>query len=152
MAGIDVIEELLTRATLAGRVDEEMIRLAEAKLSVQFPTSYRLFLSRFGAAICPGFEIAGLFDVGGEDGGPPLFSDVVTGTLQKRRSSHGAFSSAYVPISDDGGDYTFCLATGSFNAAGECPVVVVGPGADSVVVADDFFAFLVRSFDGSIAF
>jgi hypothetical protein len=58
----------------------------------------------------------------------------------------------YVPISDNGGDYTYCLDTSRSNSQGECPVIVLGPGADAVVVADNFFDFVLRSFSGGLSF
>lgn len=152
MAEIEDIRNRLEAATLAGGVDEEMIQEAEAKLGVRFPTSYRMFLSQFGAALCIGFEIAGLFDASGDDDEPPLWSSVVASTLQKRRASGGLIPNEYVAISDDGGDYTFYLDTSRIDAQGECPVVVLGPGADAVVVADGFFDFLSHSFAGTISF
>ncbi len=54
---------------------------------------------------------------------------------------------AYVAISSDGGDYTFYLDSGG-GKGGEHPVVVLGPGADAVVVATDFFDFVSRSSSG----
>jgi len=152
MTEFEDIGKLLATATLPGGVEDEVIRAAEVKLGVQFPPSYRLFLSRYGAALCAGFEIAGLFYAGNDDEGPPLWSDVVAATLQRRRQSDGLIPDSYVPVSDDGGDYTFYLDTTCSESQGECPVVVLGPGADGVIVAEDFFEFLVRSFEGSLSF
>jgi cell wall assembly regulator SMI1 len=146
------VKELLLAATVAGGVDEESIRQAEAKLGIRFPPSYRAFVSHFGAALCRGFELAGLFDAGKDDDGPPLWSDVVAATTQRRRISGGLIPNEYVPVSDDGGDYTFFLDMSRANAEGECPVVAIGPGADAVVVAEDFFDFVKRSFEGSLSF
>jgi hypothetical protein len=58
----------------------------------------------------------------------------------------------YVPISDDGGDYTFYLDTAHLGPERECPVIVLGPGADAVIVADDFLDFVCRAFAGRISF
>lgn len=152
MCDIAKIKDRLKSAILAGGVGEEAILEAELLLGVRFPPSYRTFLSQFGAALCGGFEIAGLFDVSGGDGEPPLWSSVVTYTLQKRRGSSGLFPTEYLAISDDGGDYTFYLDTSRVDVNGECPVVVLGPGADAVVIAEDFFGFVDRSFAGTILF
>jgi hypothetical protein len=152
MADIEQIRKLLETSMLAGGVDADAIQDAEKSLGVQFPPSYRTFLSQFGAVLCTGFEIAGLFDANGDDDCPPLWSDVVTSTSQRRRVSGGLIPKEYVVISDDGGDYTFYLDTSRPDAQGECPVIVLGPGADAVVAADDFFDFLRRSFDGNVSF
>jgi hypothetical protein len=152
MVDIEDIRKLLGTSTLAGGVDAIAIQAAEAKLGVRFSASYRTFLSDFGAALCTGFEIAGLFEADGGDDGPPLWLNVVTFTIQKRRFSGGLIPNGYVAISDDGGDYTFYLDTSRLDALGECPVVVLGPGADAVVVADDFFDFVRRFFEGSLTY
>jgi hypothetical protein len=151
MADLEQVEQLLASAMVAGPVDDKAIQVAESELSVRFPPSYRLFLSRFGAALCQGFRIEGLFEAENDDE-PPLWSNVVTSTLQLRRGSQGQIPNEYVPVSDDGGDYTFYLDTTRADSQGECPVIVLGPGADSVVVAEDFFDFVVRSFENSLSF
>ncbi|MBN1911153.1 MAG: SMI1/KNR4 family protein [Pirellulales bacterium] len=152
MAGLEQVEQLLATVTLAGPVDDKVIQMAEKELGVLFPPSYRFFLSKFGAALCTGFELAGLFDKDNTEDGPPLWSDVVTTTLQERRASESQIPDSYVPVSDDGGDYTFYLDTARVDSRGECPVVVLGPGADGVVVAEDFFDFIVRLFEGNVLF
>jgi hypothetical protein len=149
MATLEDVDKLLSGATVAGPADTETIRSAEAKLGVSFPPSYRAFLARYGAAIGKGTEIAGLFRNDKPDE-PPLWSDVVSSTLGTRRASRGYIPKEYVPISSDGGDYTFYLDTGCLDTEGECPVRVLGPGADGLVVAKDFFEFVVRAFGGTI--
>ena len=51
----------------------------------------------------------------------------------------------YIPISDDGGDYTFYLDTGKTDASGESPVIVLGPGRDGVMVSPTFVEFVERT-------
>jgi antitoxin YobK len=146
MSDIGQIENLLTSCTLAGPADEEMIVSAQANLGVQFPQSYKAFLARFGAALCSGFEIAGLFRHTKSDE-PPLWSNVVTDTQLRRKAG---IPKEFVAISDNGGDFTYYLDTSRFNAASECPVIVLGPGADGPVVADTFVDFVVRAFSGRL--
>ncbi len=142
MATFEEVSRLLETASLAGPASEEAIKCAEDKLGVQFPPSYRQFLASCGAALCRGFEIAGLFPSPNDDG-PPLWSDVVTATCQKRRASQGLIPSGYVAVSDDGGDYTFYLDTTHRGPEGGYPVLALGPGVDSVVVARGFFDFVI---------
>jgi len=151
MGDIGQIEELLTECALAGPVEEEMIASAERDLSVQFPQSYKAFLARFGAALCSGFEIAGLFRPAPCDE-PPLWSNVVTKTNQLRRRAGDLLPKEYVAISGDGGDYTYYLDTGRLDASSECPVIVLGPGADASVVAETFIDFVIRAFSNRITF
>ena len=55
-------------------------------------------------------------------------------------------------ISDDGGDYTYYLATAQSGLNGEAPVVVLGPGANGVVVAAELSEFVARSLECTISF
>lgn len=149
MRSINDLMSLMNSATAAGPASNKMIARAEQELDIRFPPSYREFLATYGAALCPGFEIAGLFSVH-DEGCPPLWMDVAIATRQMRRHSHGQIPADFVVISDDGGDFTFYLETANTNSSGECPVVVLGPGVDSVVVAQDFFDYIVLSFEGKI--
>jgi hypothetical protein len=144
-------ELLQSGATVAGPASRQMIEDGETTLAVRFPPSYRHFLAAFGAALCPGFEIAGLFRTSTPDE-PPLFTDVVATTLQVRRALRGEIPHEYVAISDDGGDYTFYLVSSTCSEEREAPVVVLGPGADGVVVADDLPDFVVRSYERTLTF
>lgn len=146
------IQHLFDAGIVAGPASEQDIESAERSLSVKFPGSYRKFLSIYGAALCSGFEIAGVFAAwrGNE---PPMWSDVVAATRQKRRGSRGLIPADYVAISDDGGDYTFYLNTATRDSAAECPVVAVGPGIeDPAVVAADFAEFVLRRSEDSLSF
>ena len=149
MADFKDIERLLETAAVAGPANEDLICSAEAELGVKFPPSYRQFLCRFGAAQGKGWELAGLFQNEGGDDEPPRWSDIITDTLQRRRYS---IPNEYLPVSDDGGDYTFYLDTGQAGSKGECPVVVLGPGADAVKVAEDYFDFVVRLAENRLSF
>jgi cell wall assembly regulator SMI1 len=151
MVKFEDITKIMKKANIAGPASEEMIKAAEDELGVRFPPSYRYFLKSYGAALCTGFEIGGLFTSSGDDE-PPLWTDVVTAALRKRRISRGSIPNEYIPISDEGGDYTFYLDTTQRRSDGECPVVVLGPGADDVVVAESFFDFVTRTFERGISF
>jgi hypothetical protein len=97
----------------------------------------------FGAVFGNGFEISGL-DPDRRD--PPLWSDVVDGTLGARSASRGHIPNHYILISDDGGDYSYYMDTSVTDSRGECPVIVLGPGAEGVVARDfDEFLFLMAT-------
>jgi hypothetical protein len=129
------------RPLVLGPVPEERIASAEKELGLSFPKSYRAFLQHFGAAAMWGYEIAGLPLESWTDGDPPsCWSHVADDTLGYRR--RGRLPDPYVVISSDGGDYWFLLDTSRVDAAGECPVLIWGPGADGVVVASSFLHFL----------
>ena len=145
------LERALDGCDAAGPATDDLIAAAENELGVTFPPSYRRFLAIYGAVACRGFLIAGLFQDEPNDQ-PPLWLNVLRYTGQLRRSSRGLIPRAYVALSDDGGDYKFYLDTSRVNDAGECPVVVLGPGADDLRVADDFVDFVVKSAEESISF
>ena len=148
---LEDIEAQLGRCCVAGPASPRKIADAEKELGVEFPDGYRWFLGKYGAALCEGFRIAGLFEEGPDDE-PPLWSNVVTYTSQLRHASHGRFPSHYLAISDDGGDYKFYLDTSCLGLTRECPVIVEGPGVDGKVVAGTFIEFLARTFDDDISF
>lgn len=150
MATFEDIAHWLVDCTTAGPASQEMIGSAESRLGVHFPPSYRQFLATYGAAVCSGFEIAGLF-FGEKKDEPPLWSDVVALTLQRRRVAR-FLPSGHVVISDDGGDYTYYLDTTKCKPGEECPVVALGPGVDGVIIGENFLDFVVRSFEGRISF
>jgi len=151
MSSLKDIVRLLEKATIAGGVSDQVIHAAEERLGVRFPPSYRQFLSRYGALFTEGSELSGLFEYICEEE-PPLWSDVVTETLQMRQGPGGRAFDEYVAISSDGMDYMFYLDTSRTNEKDECPVIVLGPGADGVDVAEDLFDFVRRSCEGTLAF
>ena len=146
MADFEDLGALLAQCAVAGPASEEVISAAEAHLGVRFPQSYRTFLATSGAALCQGFEIAGLFRHADKNR-PPLWSDVVASNLRIQHRSH--IPTGYVAISSDGAEVTYYLDTANTRRDGECAVVALGPGVDSVAVAASFPEFLVRCFEHS---
>jgi cell wall assembly regulator SMI1 len=136
------LKTLFERCDVAGPATSEAIATAEAELEVRFPPQYRGFLLTHGAALCDGFEIAGLFQDAADE--PPLWSNVVTRTKRLRKASGGSIPNHFVAVADDGGDYKFYLDTSRRDDFDECPVVVLGPGADEIVVAHSFAEFVGR--------
>ncbi len=144
-------DAVLSRATVSGHVEEAVIRKAETSLGVTFPPSYRAFLEEFGAALGDGFEIAGLFN-DEVDHGPPQWNHVVKRTLRIRRASGDRVPKGYIAVSGDGGDHIYYLDTTRKRQDGECPVIALGPGAEGVVIAEEFVEFVVRLSKREIAF
>jgi hypothetical protein len=147
----DTIRKILVSGELSGGVDEDFIRQAELELGTRFPPSYREFLTQYGAAVCTGLDVAGLFTSSNNDA-PPLWSNVVKSTIQRRKASRGLLPHEYLFIGDDGGDYSFFLDTSRAHGSGECPVIALGPGVDASIVADDFEDFLRRSLSGTLKY
>jgi cell wall assembly regulator SMI1 len=137
------LRRLLKAKQCFGPVPEATIVSAERELGVRFPPSYRAFLSNYGAGGAPPpYDLYGLPDTRNTDDEPPLWLHIVDMAKSARAASRGIISPAFVPLSSDGGDYSFYLDTTRVNASGECPVIAMGPGADELVVADEFLQFL----------
>ncbi|NLI47387.1 MAG: SMI1/KNR4 family protein [Acidobacteria bacterium] len=145
------LEELIAKRLHAGPAPESVIWEAEKSLGVVFPPSYRRFLMKFGAALGEGFELAGLFEQGGEDE-PPQWNHVVSQTLRLRRASHHQLPPSLIAVLGDGEDHVYYIDTTRRRADGESPVVAIGPGTDNVVIADNFSVFVIRIHKGRIAF
>src|SRR5262249_31585226 len=135
-----------------GPVGERDIAAAEQELGVRFPTSYRIFLKHFGAAwLRPPIEVAGLGSFRHTDPAQPLWLNVLDVTASMRRYAYtSSIPRQYIPFSDDGGDYQFYLDTGSIDACGESPVVVLGPGRDGVIVSRSFVEFVESVVSGRL--
>ena len=138
---IERLRSALRAAKSFGPVSDETIATAERALGVSFPKGYRAFLSLFGASLGQGYELAGLFHTVDSDS-PPMWRDVVSTTLRRRRVSRGHISSSFIFVSDDGCDDAFYLDTAQRDADSESPVVVLGPGRDCQIVASTFVEFV----------
>lgn len=148
---IVLLHEVMGSAECAGCLSEESVSEAELVLSVSFPPSYRDFLLNFGAAEVGFYRIAG---IAAEQAmlTPPRWLNVVTHSNQLRRSFGDLLPRGHIAISDDGGENKFFLDTSTSNSEGECPVVVLGPGRDGVIVAPDFAHFVAMCADDSFDF
>jgi hypothetical protein len=145
-------EKYLESGIIAGPVSEEQIKEAERTLAVRFPPSYRAFLAKYGAALVDAIDIPGIYVVGDSKDGPPLWLDVVLTTKQTRRALKDRLPLDYVWISHDGCDHAFYLATSQFTDNGECPVVVLGPRADNVAIADNFVDFFIQRVENRLSY
>lgn len=151
MAKVDEMEELCAKGQFVGPASESAIREAEKSLGVVFPSSYRRFLMKFGAALGEGFESAGLFEQTG-DAEPPQWTHVVNQTLRLRRASHHQLPLGLIAVSGDGEDHVYYIDTSRRRADGESPVVAIGPSADNVVIAESFSDFVILAHQGRITF
>ena len=89
---------------------------AEAKLSVKFPESYKVFLNLYGWARFASNEFYGL----GAD--VPAHLGLVMNTSAERTEMQPTIPQSLVPVLNDGGGNHYCLDTQGMND-GECPVV-----------------------------
>jgi antitoxin YobK len=150
---LDRLKRAIADGKHPGPVAEADIAAAEKELGVRFPTSYRVFLTHFGAAWLPSsVEVAGLGPGRCTDPTPPLWEHVVDVTTMVRRDSRDFIPHEYVRFSSDGEDCAFYLDTGNVDANGESPVVVLGPGRDSVIIAHSFVEFVEGAVSGRLEY
>jgi antitoxin YobK len=112
----EIIEANRGSAEIVGGVPFEEVWVAEGKLGVTFPESYKQFLQQFGAVNLAGSQIYGL---GAPDTGLP---SVIFAT-ETLRASDDFFPADLVVIQDTGEGDLLCLATSRMSDEGECPVV-----------------------------
>ena len=98
-----------------GATDRE-IADAERTLGIQFPTSYKAFLSRFGWAEIYNDTLYGL--------GPDVPQEyaLARNAFSERYEAQPFIPQHLVPIMNDGAGNNFCLDTSRLDN-GECPVV-----------------------------
>ncbi|WP_353506554.1 MULTISPECIES: SMI1/KNR4 family protein [unclassified Variovorax] len=132
------VAALLEKGDCSGPVTEEFISEVEHQHELTFPSEYRTFLLRYGAALLPGVEVYGLVPAYVESE-PPVWTDLRS-QLTTRRDR---LCARLVPISDDGSDLRFYLSCADGPTFGT--VLVHGPGADEVCVSSGFFEFLERA-------
>jgi antitoxin YobK len=112
----EIIEANRESAEIVGGVPFEEVWVAEGKLGVTLPESYKQFLQQFGAVNLEGSQIYGL---GTPDSGLP---SVIFAT-ETLRGSDDFFPADLVVIQDTGEGDLLCLATSRMSEEGECPVV-----------------------------
>jgi hypothetical protein len=104
----ELVRELLDRthgvSTFVGPKPERLIKLAQKRLSMKFPETYRRFLLEYGAGGVGGVEFYGVVQEEFEQSGYP---DVVWLTLKGRREWY--LPKFLLPVYDLGDGELFCL-------------------------------------------
>ncbi|HEX5243746.1 MAG TPA: SMI1/KNR4 family protein [Tepidisphaeraceae bacterium] len=138
-----------------GPISEDLLPPIEHELGVSLPRSFRAYLLGFAGGLMLGYEICGIPTEKARI--PSLQLDPpITGTSEsailsiidanRRRREHQP--AGYIYFCGDGGDFAFYFDTNRMTLDGECPVVMYGPGAAGVVVANDYIDFLKRLAEG----
>lgn len=91
------LADVLGGCETSGPVAQRRIQAAEAALGLLFPSSYRSFLETYGAALCAGFEIAGLPEETVDPDETPMRRDVVKDILSYHPDSLRAILWRYLP-------------------------------------------------------
>jgi len=131
-------------AELGRGATPQEIELAEERLGVEFPESYKAFLGHFGWASLEGLELYGL----GED--VPTYLRLVEVTLSERTHMRPRLPNRLVPLMNDGAGNHYCLDVMS-REQGECPVVYwdhnLGESQDPEYVAPNLGTWLSEELD-----
>jgi hypothetical protein len=129
-----------------GPVSEEQLQAVETSLGVKLPASYRSYLAAFAGGLLVGTEF---FGVPTERSRFPAFveasdeANIIMDLVAMNRSLATSYPRGYVVIGGDGGDFTYWLDT-TRTTAGECPVLIFGPGSDGEVAAASFLEFVSK--------
>lgn len=132
-------------ADFVGPREAWLIAQAESRLGLEFPHSYREFLSVLGCGDFAGDEFYGLIDANFDESGIP---DAVWITLKERADS--GIPDHLLIVSDDPLGGYFALDCSQMDAVGECPVVAIPaayvPSQEALSkIADDFGGFILQS-------
>ena len=144
---LQISDSIVNELTVFGPTTEEEINNAERELGVRFPPEYREFLAKYGAALGPGYEIAGLAHEGSDPDQPPLWDNVVKATrsLRDKNGKVGNYDDL-IAISGDGMSITFYLRTKE-DVQGS--VLALGPGVEKKV-ASTLSEFISRIHRGEL--
>ena len=134
----DIIDANLDLAELAGPVPFEEVWVAENRLGVTFPDSYREFLQKYGAGSFGGIPVYGL-------GVPDVALPNVVWATEALRAADDFFPGDLVVIQDTGEGDLLCLATSRMRDDNECPVVQWIP---EMSFEEQMFEVVNRTFAG----
>jgi hypothetical protein len=112
----DIIDANYDLAEFVGPVPFEEVWVAEGRLGVTFPDSYREFLQKYGAGSFGGQPVYGL-------GVPDVDLPNVVWATEALRASDDFFPEDLVVIQDTGEGDLLCLATSRMNEERECSIV-----------------------------
>ncbi|EJF86707.1 hypothetical protein ME1_01372, partial [Bartonella vinsonii subsp. arupensis OK-94-513] len=119
-------------------VDDIWIKKAEKTLGLQFTTSYKAFLKKYGGGEIAGYEIFSLY----KDCVEFPFNDIVHQNLNYYRKEGFATPEQLVVNRTDFGE-TFYFDYTQFRD-GECPLYVMLPSEDCEYYASNFYEFLCK--------
>lgn len=138
-----LIEQYPKVKDFVGHREESLIKAAEKKLGLKFPTTYRLFLAEYGAGNFGSSEIYGVIADNFEESSVP---DAVWRTLVERRE--GDLPPNLIAIYDDGMGNLFCIDY-NVQSKDESPIVAFYLGFPPAqqpreIIATDFGEFLLN--------
>lgn len=145
----DVIDELVSAHSDSecdldfGPSPSGSVPRIEAEFGVTLPKSFKSYLEEYAGGMMFGYEIFGVPTEASKttpDSDTSAIVDIVK--ANERMRSH--FPAGHIFICSDGGDFQFFLDAAELSNEVECPVLMYGPGAEGLRVADSFADFLTR--------
>jgi hypothetical protein len=146
----DLIRDNPSLVDFAGAQPVGRVSRAEAALGLEFPPSYKRFVTELG---CGGLGSAEFYGVVGDDFEDSCVPDAIWLTLEYRRD--GA-PPEFIIVGNTGDGGAYAIDTAQRDADGESPVVEWWPGFPETsdnrrVVASDFGAFFLEELTEAIA-
>lgn len=126
----------------------DAIENAEKLLNVNFPRSYREFMSKYGMLSYGSADIYGLDDE--QDYSKYRYYNIVCNVLRERTTyeqEDTQYPLSFIPIYDLGNGENFCLDTAKMNDEGECSLMAWYFGRIESLkndVGEDFGEFLLK--------
>lgn len=141
---VELIEQHFDLGDFVQNITEELVKQAEEKLGLSFPTLYKNFLLNYGAGNFGSEEIYGILKDDFEHSGIP---DAVWFTLKQRKEINLPHN--LIIIYHTGGEEMFCLDVSKITESNESPIVTYAIGIDPEyqtyeIVAKDFGEFLLQ--------
>ncbi len=130
-----------------GPVEEEAIIGVERAFNLLLPRSYRDYLATFAGGMLFGYDVCGIPTAKSQI---PTFADdpadikpgnLIQDVVVVNQDYIRIMPAGLVYITGDGGDDSFFLDTNRMMAE-ECPVLMFGPGANGMRVANNFLDFV----------
>lgn len=136
-------------ARVIGERGEALVRNAEDALSLDFPPTYRKFVSEVGAASMVGEEFYGVIDDNFTNSSVP---DAIW--LNLRRRDRFSLPEEYFVFYNFGDGRDAALDTAARGVDGECPVVELPTGFpkcdEARQIASDFGEFILRRLEAGL--
>ncbi len=128
---INFINEHMESDDFTGGVDDSQINFVQEELGVEFPESYKWFLTMYGSGGLFRVDILGVAK-----------SNIATVVIDTMRYWDLGFEKDLVVI-ENAGEYVYCLYTSKMEKS-ECPVIAWNRhgGLDDYNTAQNFYEFL----------
>ena len=138
-----IIESNLEESDFSGPIEQQSILDSEQLLHVNFPNSYKEFLSRYGAGDIFGIEVYGIIKDPKID--PEMVPNGIWLTRNLRKDN--SMPSTLVTIASSGYGPYFVIDCSVIDSNGECPIALWSANEKSERIFESFGDFLLDSLE-----